>query len=165
MRPIPQFVSGRGAAQGAAPRATHTRSPSRGQRIGAFAAAGLIVCVFAVLIAIAVAPRQVVLGPVAVDPAIDGLAPRDAAERLLAGTLALRERARRQDDLATAKASSWLPLELDVANGPIPTMVRGLRRTLRPDGPQIAIDLSASADRIEIVLRERPSNAQRCALA
>ena len=160
MRPIPQFVaSGRGAAQGAAPRATHTRSPSRGQRIGAFAAAGLIVCVFAVLIAIAVAPRQVVLGPVAVDPAIDGLAPRDAAERLLAGTLALRERARRQDDLAAAKASSWLPLELDVANGPIPTMVRGLRRTLRPDGPQIAIDLSASADRIEIVLRERPSNA------
>ena len=160
MRPIPLFVaSGRGSAHRARPRQGDARSASRGRRIGAFAIAGLIVCILAVSIAIAVAPRQVVLGPVDVDPAIEGLVPHDAGARLLAGTLALRERARRQDDLAAAKGSSWLPLELDVADGVIPAMVRGLRRTLRPDGSQVTIDLSAFADRYEIVLRERPGNA------
>jgi tetratricopeptide (TPR) repeat protein len=160
MRPVPLFVaSARGGVESAAPLgALHDVPASRGHRVGAFVAAALAVALLVASIAVAVAPRAIVLGPVDVEPAITGLTARTAAEQLLAGTLALRERARRIDDLAAAKATTWMPLELEMVDGPIATLARGLRRMLRPDGPQIAIEVSAPGERMEILLREQPGN-------
>lgn len=131
----------------------------RGRRIAAFLAAGLVIALLAAAVAIAVAPRSVVIGPVTVDPAIEALSPRAMAEQLRTATLALRERAKREDDLAVARAPSWLPLELDLETGLFAALARGLRRTLRPDGVQIALDVATAGDAFEIAFREWPGDA------
>lgn len=155
MRRVPLFV--RSARR--PPQAPVQRS-ARAARLRTTAAiAFVVVAATTVAASLATSPRGIVLDPVVVHAGVTGIAADDAADRLHAAALALRERARASDDLPQPGDASWPAVERDAAPGRIAGALRALRRTLVREGPRIGADVFALPDHLEIVVREHPSNA------